>query len=98
MLVVTLASSVRLLNSFVAPANAANVSVPLAASRIVTVLVPATQDPEEDWFVHIPFTVHVEAPRLTIVPAVRTLASPVDVTVVFRGRNDTWTSNAPMTG
>src|SRR5438309_1921785 len=76
MLVVTLASSVRLLNSFVAPANAANVSVPLAASRIVTVLVPATQDPEVDWFVHIPFTVHVEAPRLTIVPAVRSVALP----------------------
>src|SRR2546422_8002762 len=87
MLVVTLASSVRLLNSFVAPANAANVNVPLAAFRIVTVLVRATQDPEVDWFVHVPFTVHVDAPRSTIVPAVRILRSPVTVTVEFRARN-----------
>src|SRR3989442_1378557 len=43
---VTLASSVRLLNSFVPPASAANVSVPLAASRIVTVLVPAAHEAE----------------------------------------------------
>src|SRR2546428_9052892 len=50
----SLASSVRLLNSFVPPASAANVSVPLAGSRIVTVLVPAAHEAEVERLVHSP--------------------------------------------
>src|SRR3989475_11855651 len=87
MLVVTLASSVRLLNSFVPPARAANVSVPLAESRMVTVLVPAAQDAEVERFVHVPFTVQLDAPRLTIVAAVRMSTSPVTAMVEFRAWN-----------
>src|SRR2546428_5080495 len=45
-LVVTLSSSERMLNSFTPPARAANVSVPLVASGIVTVIVPAAQEAE----------------------------------------------------
>ena len=97
MLGVTLASSVRLLNSFVPPARAANLSVPLAASRIVTVLVPATHDADVDRFVHVPLTVHVDAPRLTIVPAVSTSTSPVTMIVEFRARRVPWIANGPFT-
>src|SRR5206468_13016032 len=86
MLVVTVASSVRLLNSFVPPASAANVSVPFAASRIVTVLVPATHEAEVERFVHNPLIVHADAPRLTIVPAVSMTTSPVTTMVEFRAR------------
>src|SRR2546425_6978771 len=82
--VVTLASSVRLLNSFVPPARTANVSVPLAASRIVTVLVPATHEAEVERFVQAPLIVHADAPRLTIVPAVSTSTLPVTLSVEFR--------------
>ena len=84
---VTLASSVRLLNSFVPPASAANVSVPLAASRIVTVLVPAAHEAEVERLVHSPLTVQFDAPRLTIVPAVSTSTSPVTVMVELRAWN-----------
>ncbi len=84
---VTLASSVRLLNSFVPPASAANVSVPLEAPRIVTVLVPATHEAEVERLVHSPLTVQLDAPRLTIVPAVSASTSPVTVMVEFRAWN-----------
>src|SRR2546425_11614801 len=87
MLGVTLASSVRLLNSFVPPASAANVSVPLAASRIVTVLVPAAHEAEVERLVHRPLTVQPDAPRLTIVPAVSTSTSPVTAIVELRAWN-----------
>src|SRR5207245_11209597 len=97
MLGVTLASSVRLLNSFVPPARAANVSVPLAASRIVTVLVPATHEAEVERFVQAPLIVHADAPRLTIVPAVSTPTSPVTLTVEFRARRVPWMASGPFT-
>src|SRR5438034_599797 len=97
MLVVTVASSVRLLNSFVPPASAANVSVPLAASRIVTVLVPATHEAEVERFVHNPLIVHADAPRLTIVPAVSMTTSPVTTMVEFRARRVPWMANGPFT-
>src|SRR2546422_9936973 len=87
MLVVTLASSVRLLNSFAPPASAANVSVPLVASRIVTVLVPAAHEAEVDRLVHRPLTVQLDAPRLMIVAAVSTSTSPVIVIVELRAWN-----------
>src|SRR5437899_12234628 len=64
---VTLASSVRLLNSFVPPAKVANVSGPLAASRIITVLVPAAHEAAVERLVHSPLTVQLDAPRWTIV-------------------------------
>ena len=83
MLVVTLASRVRLLNSFVAPPRAAKVKVALAASRIVTELVPAAQEADVDKLVHIPLTVHVDPPRLTTVAAVRTRTFPATVIVEF---------------
>ena len=84
---VTLASSVRLLNSFVPPASVANVSGPLAASRIVTVLVPAAHEAEVERLVHSPLTVQLDAPRLTIVPAVSTSTSPVTLMVELRAWN-----------
>src|SRR2546425_11796269 len=96
MLVVTLASSVRLLNSLMAPARAANVNVPLTASRIVTVPVPATQDADVDRLVHVPLTVQVDVPRLTKVVAVRTSTSPVTVTVEPRATKLPWMANAPL--
>ena len=83
-MVVTLASSVRLLNSFVPPAKAANINVPLTASRIVTELPPATQEADVDEFVQVPLTVDVDPLRLMKLAAVRTLTSPVTVTVEFR--------------
>src|SRR5438552_3239768 len=97
MLVVTVASSVRLLNSFVPPASAANVSVPLAASRIVTVLVPATHEAEVESFVHNPLIVHADAPRLTIVPAVSMTMSPVTTMVEFRPRTVPRIANGRVT-
>src|SRR5438034_10104918 len=97
MLVVTVASSVRLLNSLGPPASAANVSVPLAASRIVTVLVPATHEAEVERFVHNPLIVHADAPRLTIVPAVSMTTSPVTTMVEFRARRVPWMANGPFT-
>jgi len=87
MLVVTLASSVRLLNSFAPPASAANVSVPLIASRIVTVLVPVAHEAEVERLVHRPLTVQLDAPRLMIVAAVSTSTSPVIVIVELRAWN-----------
>src|SRR2546430_2077478 len=81
MLVVTVASSVRLLNSLIAPARAANVNVPLVASRIVTLLEPATHPAAVERLVHVPLTVHVDAPRRTTVAAVNTSTLPVTVTV-----------------
>jgi len=86
MLGVTLASSVRLLNSFVPPANAPKVRVPLAAFRMGTVLVPATQEAEVDKFVHNPLTVHADDARLTIVAAVRVSTSLATVIVEPRAR------------
>src|SRR5437899_12821780 len=71
---VTLASSVRLLNSFVPPAKVANVSGPLAASRIITVLVPAAHEAVVERLVHSRLTVQLDAPRVTMVPAGRTSA------------------------
>src|SRR2546427_10886470 len=79
MLVVTLASSVRLLNSFAPPARAANVSVPLIASRIVTVLVPVAHEAEVERMGHRPLTVQLDATRLMIVAAARTSSCPVIV-------------------
>jgi len=87
MLVVTVASNVRLLNSFVAPAKAPKVRVPLAASRMVTLLVPATQPAAVDRLVQVPLTVHVDAPRRTTVVAVTTFTLPVTVTVELRALN-----------
>src|SRR2546422_10786177 len=84
MLVVTVASSVRLLNSLMAPARAANVNVPLVASRIVTLLEPATHPAAVERLVHVPLTVHVDAPRRTTVAAVNTFTLPVTVTVELR--------------
>src|SRR5437899_10584373 len=84
MLGATLSSSVRLLSSFVPPASVANVSGPLAASRIVTVLVPAAHEAEVERLVHSPLTVQLDAPRLTIVPAVSTSTSPVTLTLELR--------------
>ena len=92
-----MASSVRLLNSFVPPASAANVRVALAAFRIVTVLVPATQEAEVERFVHAPLIVHADAPRLTIVPAVSTFTPPVTLIVEFRARSVPWMANGPFT-
>ena len=86
-LVVTLASSVRLLNSFVAPAKAANVRVPFAASWMVTLLVPAVQPAAVDWLVQLPLIVHVDAPRRTTVAAVKMLTLPVTLTVELRALN-----------
>src|SRR2546426_12631787 len=84
---VTLASSVRLLNSFVPPASAANVSVPLAASRIVTGLVPAAHEAVVGRLVHSPVTVQPEAPGLTVVAAVGTSTSPGTAMGVLRAWN-----------
>src|SRR5207245_11301854 len=97
MLVVTVASRVRLLNSFVPPASAANVSVPPAASRIVTVLVPAAHEAEVERLVQSPLTVQLEAPRLTIVPAVSTSTSPVTIMDEFRARTVPCIPNGPLT-
>src|SRR6266849_583619 len=97
MLVVTLASSVRLLNSFVPPASAANVRVPLAGSRIVTVLVPATQEAEVERLVQAPLIVHADAPRFTIVPAVSTFTPPMALIVEFLARRVPWMANGPFT-
>jgi hypothetical protein len=66
-------SRMRLLNSLVGPVKAANVRVSLADSRMVTVLVPATQAADVDKLVHPPLTVQVDPPKLTTVPAVRTV-------------------------
>src|SRR2546427_11742896 len=97
MLVVTVASRVRLLNSFVPPASAANVSVPPAASRIVTVPVPAAHEAEAERLVHSPLTVQLDAPGLTIVPAVGTSTSPVTMMVEFRARTVPGVPNGPLT-
>src|SRR5207249_10150753 len=97
MLVVTVASSVRLLNSFVPPASAANVSVPLAAARIVTVLVPAAHEAEGERLVHSPLTVQVDAQSLTNVAAVSTSTSPVTAVAVLRARNVTCMTDGPVT-
>src|SRR5713226_1473231 len=97
MLVVKLASRVRLLNSFVPPARAANVSVPVAASLIVTVLVPAAHEAEVERLVHSPLTVQLDAPRLTIVPAVSTSTSPVTMMVELRAWNVPCMANGPLT-
>jgi hypothetical protein len=97
MLLVTLASRVRLLNSFEGPARAAKVRVALAASRIVTALVPAAQEADVDEFVHDPLTVHVDPPRFTTVAAVRMVTFPTTVTVEFWAKNVPWTLKSPLT-
>src|SRR3989442_10272695 len=96
MLVVTVASSVRLLNSLMAPARAANVTVPLVASRIVTLLEPATHPAAVERLVHVPLTVHVDAPRRTTVAAVNTFTLPVTVTVELRALTVPSMRNAPL--
>ena len=65
MLGVTLASSVRLLNSFVPPASAANVIVPPVALVKVTVPVPGVHEADVDAFVQVPVTVQVDVPMTT---------------------------------
>jgi hypothetical protein len=86
MLVVTFASSVRLLNSLTAPARAAKVRVALMASWIVTALVPVTQEAEVDKLVQVPFTVQTDPPRSTNDVAVKIVTFPVTVTTEFRAR------------
>src|SRR2546422_8771699 len=98
MLVVTVASRVRLLNSFVPPASAANVSVPLAASRIGTVLVPAAHEAEVERLVHSPLTVQPEAPTLTIVAAGSTSTSPAAAMADLRAWEVPRVAEGPVTG
>jgi hypothetical protein len=97
MLVMTVESRTRLLNSLVPPAKAAKVNVALAASRIVTELVPATQEADVDPLVHVPLTVHVDPPRLTTVVGVRTFTFPVIVIVEFRAKSVPWMLRGPLT-
>jgi hypothetical protein len=80
-------ANVTLLNSLPGRFVPANVIVPPVALLNVTVPVPAFQDADVEAFVHVPFIVHVEAPRLTTVAAVRMSTSPVTVTVEFRAMN-----------
>jgi hypothetical protein len=82
MLVITVASSVRLLNSLAAPPR--RVKVALAAARIVTELAPATQEAEVDRFVQVPLTVQVDPPRSTNDAAVKIVTFPTTVTTEFR--------------
>ena len=94
---IAIESRVRLLNSFVPPVSAAKVRVAFPASAIVTVLVPATQDDEVEAFVQVPFTVHVDPPRLTIVPAETMPTLPLTDTAEFSARNVPWTRKLPFT-
>ncbi len=77
----TLASRVRLLNSFVAPARLAKVSVPLPASRIVTVPVPADHVADVELFVHVPLMVQADVLIVTTVAAPRIVTLLEIVTV-----------------
>lgn len=93
----TLASRVRLLNSFVLLANAAKVSVPLAASLRVTELAPADHEEDVELFVHVPFTVQLELAMVTTVVAPRTTTFPVTAIADPRASRVPWIVTLPFT-
>lgn len=74
----TLVSKVRLLNSLTP--RFPKVRVPVAPSRIVTMLLPADHNAEVDAFVHVPVTVQVLDARTMYAFAVDTLTLPLTVT------------------